>query len=810
MRYHYLMTRKTLSVYFGTDQARIPERPRDLAESLDRKVNYLVVQAILEYLDTEEARLGIEGTPAERGENEERQNAERKRGAVAPPVSPPVRRVIAEPETEPHEQAPAELGHEHLDPSQRAFCEAPEGSVRLLAPAGCGKTLSLLFRCLQLQMLDRTRQDRFLIVTFTVAAMQELASRMNQDLRFASLRDHVGISTLNSWGWRRVRSIAFNPRLVVSKAEYHFAMLNQLQPIWRKHARVQQAIEQRRHTTPRRLMEVIDSLKSLGFDHTRHTSYETFSEPLAELRSLGLDWKLRDIWNDLTRLGVFESTISQANEEEAGASDRVAYQSFFRFWRDATQHLIDSDTFTLEDQKYVAFIDEQRKLDQGSYLFGAARHAHVLVDEFQDINPLDLSLIRAIAGRSRASLTIVGDEDQAIFEWRGATPEYILKPESYLDSQFDTYTLSVNYRSPANVVELSQRLISHNQRRVFKEVRSAGGSAAGIEIVETSQLSDAMEAAYAEVERVISTGRSPSRVALIGRKRAQIIPYQVFFASRNLPFCAAEDLQVFLSDAFDRVLKLMLMKERQSAQRSSNQITDDVLALANLVKRYPLKKSERQALQAHMLQAHPSNLRHALDVLEGYRGPLKQKNSDGKVSKAMAAAMRDFLAASTVSGTLEELGRGFQGLHTDLGKAEDDIFFVDPPLLYLAEYARQYGENYSQFVDEIEAAKAQLAYIPPFEDPEQLTSTDELWKRPIHLMTALRAKGKEFDSVILLDVNDGIWPNQHAVTPEQLEAERRIFYVAFTRARAHLLVLVSRRFGNKEATPSPYIAELGL
>lgn len=802
--------RKTLSVYFGTDRADIPARLKSLAESLDRKVNYLVVQAILEYLDAEETRLGIEGVPLEAGADEDREDPERQLGAGSPPVLPPVRRVIAEAGIEPDKRAPAELGHEQLDPSQRDFCEAPERSVRLLAPAGCGKTLSLLFRCLHLQSLDETLQPRFLIVTFTVAAMQELASRMNQDTRFASLRDHVEVATLNSWGWRRVRSISFNPRLVVSKKEYHFAMLNQLQPIWRKHPRVQQAIEARRNKTPRRVMEVIDSLKALGFDHTRHTSCETFSGRLSELRSLGLDWKLRDIWNDLTRIGVFESTLSGAKEEEAGASDRVAYQSFFRFWRDATQHLIDSDTFTLEDQKYVAFIDEQRKLDQGSYLSGAARYAHVLVDEFQDINPLDLSLIKAISGRSRATLTIVGDEDQAIFEWRGATPEYILQPETYLDSQFDTHTLSVNYRSPRNVVELSQRLISHNKRRVPKDVRSAGGKAAGIEIVETSQLRDAMEAAYAEVERVISAGGSPSRVALIGRKRAQIIPYQVFFASRNLPFCAAEDLQVFLSDAFDRVLKLMLIKERRSDDRSSNQITDDVLALANLVKRYPLKKSNRQALQAHLLQARPSDLLHALDLLEGYRGPLKQKNSDGKVSKAMAVAMRDFLAANTVSDTLEELGRGFQGLQTDLGKAEDDIFFVDPPLLYLAEYARQYGENYSEFVDEIEAAKAQLTYIPPFEDPDQLTSMDELWKRPIHLMTALRAKGKEFDSVILLDVNDGIWPSRHAVTPEQLEAERRIFYVAFTRARKHILILLSRRFGNKEASPSPYIAELGL
>jgi DNA helicase-2/ATP-dependent DNA helicase PcrA len=77
-------------------------------------------------------------------------------------------------------------------------------------------------------------------------------------------------------------------------------------------------------------------------------------------------------------------------------------------------------------------------------------------------------------------------------------------------------------------------------------------------------------------------------------------------------------------------------------------------------------------------------------------------------------------------------------------------------------------------------------------------------------MTALRAKGKEFDSVILLDVNDGIWPNRNTQTPEQKEAERRVFYVAFTRARKRVVTLVSSHFGTRAAIPSPFISELGL
>ena len=85
-----------------------------------------------------------------------------------------------------------------LDASQRRFCESPAENVRLLAPAGCGKTLSLLFRCDYLAKRAKSQKPRFLIVTFTVAAKQELVSRLNEDKYFASIRDNVEVTTLNS------------------------------------------------------------------------------------------------------------------------------------------------------------------------------------------------------------------------------------------------------------------------------------------------------------------------------------------------------------------------------------------------------------------------------------------------------------------------------------------------------------------------------------------------------------------------------------------------------------------------------------
>jgi len=697
---------------------------------------------------------------------------------------------------------------ENLDLSQKKFCETTDKYVRLLAPAGCGKTLSLLFRCDYLAKAKQQRQ-RFLIVTFTVAAKQELISRLNEDNRFSSIRDNIEITTLNAWGYRRIKSIASSPKLIISKDDYHFTMKNVLQPIWKDFSSVQAAIDKKSNTTPKKLMDQMDAFKSIGFDHTRHTNYELFAKRIDELRSQGLDNRITEILDELAKLGILTSTVNRKGEEHAQMGDHNVYDKFFRFWREATKRLIETATFTLEDQKYVAYLDERQKLEEQKYLSGAARYDHILVDEFQDINPLDLALIKAIVERNRATITIVGDDDQAIFEWRGTTPEYILNPDRFFGEEFSTYTLDINYRSPSNIVELSQRLIRHNQNRVEKKIHAYQKDEATIEIRGINNLDEAMEQVYAEVQRVIGQGQSPSRIAIVGRKRSQIIPYQIFFASKNVSFCAAEDLQVFMSKAFDRLLRLIVIKNRCNDKRTRTEVVDDILEFCSLVKRYPLSKKDKESLRKHLNKSGASSVIDAVDALSSYRDSLKGVNTDGRISLEMANAIRHFLNAKTVSDSLIELSNNFQGLQIDLGKAEDDIFFADPPFLYLAEYATRYKDDYSKFISDVELAKDQLIYVPPFEEETSASSsTDELWKRPLHLMTALRAKGKEFDSVVLLDVNEGIWPNKNAKTPEQKEAERRVFYVAFTRARKRVLILVKR--GSKAIKPSPFIAELGL
>ncbi len=685
-----------------------------------------------------------------------------------------------------------------LDKSQRAFIEAPvDQNIRLLAPAGCGKTLCLLHRCKYLAEQFPNRRPRFLIVTFTRAARDELRGRLAEDSEFTEISDQTEITTLNSWGFRRIKSAAFSPKLITSRREFHFTMRNQLQPAWRNHKRVKGAIQNSNRwksaNAPRNLMDMIDALKSLGFDHVRQKTKEDFIAHWTELERQGLAWRLREQIDQLIKFEVLSETATTA----AGF-----YNAFYKFWREAAARLIDEATFTLEDQKYFAYLDEQRSVDNRSFLSGAAAYNHVFVDEFQDINPLDLALVRAIVKRRRSTLTIAGDDDQAIFEWRGATPEYILNPAEYFETRFNTHTLAINYRSPANIVERSQLLIKHNERRVQKQISAFSSHSAQIDILKVETLDDALRFVHKLLESSISLGTSPSRLALISRKRSQIIPYQIFFASKGIPFCAAEDLQVFLSDTFERLLRLLTVKEEADRRRSSTSVLNDVMFFCDYVKRYPLNKKTKLALRTFLKSCRPRTIRDGINALTVYRGELKGKNEDGETSLAMSEAIMKFIDAESVTESLLSLSEGFEGFQFDFGKGEEDIFFVDPPFSHLAEYAYRYEDDFASFVDDIEAAKDTLVYTPPFEDD---IGGADLSKQPIHLMTALRAKGKEFSEVILLDVEDQIWPNRNARSQQQLEAERRVFYVAFTRAKEQVILML--RSGK---VPSPYIQELGL
>ena len=689
-----------------------------------------------------------------------------------------------------------------LDHSQLEFCAAASRNIRLLAPAGCGKTLSLLHRCNQL--LKRSESHpRFLIVTFTKAAAAELKERLVRDPEFESVRDHSRITTLNAYGWQRIRDQVRNPKLLANQTDYHFAMLNQLRPVWESKPRIEETINRNKSAT-RTLMNVMDNLKSMGFDHTRDTNREHVQSHFAALEQQGLSWRIREQFDLLMGINLLEPPRgSEDTGETATASIRQFYDRFFVFWREATQRLLEESTFTFEDQKYWTYLDLKPHGPDGKtkpHLHGAARYNHILIDEFQDINPLDLYLVKVLAERNQATLTIVGDDDQAIFEWRGASPEYILHPEAYLDASFVDYVLSVNYRSPRNIVDLSQKLIAHNQNRRFKKTAAAeNADTAEIRRVRTSSTAERLEV----VTDIARSVENPGKVAVIGRLRRQLIPYEVYFAADGAPFKTATDLDIFSSKAFDDLIRLLDIWDQSEFVVRPQQAMDRAIQICDLIKLYPLNKRDRSNLNDHLYRVRPRSVTEAVAAVEEYEGP----KLSGKTHRQLHETASGFIEAETVAAALRCIDKGFAGLRFDSDKSETDPWYIAPPLEQLAQIAESEDMDADGLVERLENAKNRLREYRAFEDTGDDTSElSVILERPLHLMTATRAKGKEFDTVILLDTVEGVWPYSKSVDDQRkLEAERRLFYVAFTRARRKVIILTT-----EEAPISRFVKEMEI
>jgi DNA helicase II / ATP-dependent DNA helicase PcrA len=232
------------------------------------------------------------------------------------------------------------------------------------------------------------------------------------------------------------------------------------------------------------------------------------------------------------------------------------------------------------------------------------------------------------------------------------------------------------------------------------------------------------------------------------------------------------------------------------------------MVLCNSVQRFPLRKAEADALASHLRRGQPATYDVALEALESYPGPIRGKQDDGKTVKDFAIRLRKFLHSPDVRSSIEALQTLYSGFKQDYGRSQEDIFLADPPFFYLAAFAGTYGNDFQKFIDDLDKAKATLVKLPGMDGDDDSANAE--WRKPVHLMTALRAKGREFHTVVMLDVVDGIWPLRRAKTERQIEGERRLFYVAMTRAKSRLLLTTSGRIGDEPTNPSPFLAEADL
>jgi DNA helicase-2/ATP-dependent DNA helicase PcrA len=413
---------------------------------------------------------------------------------------------------------------------------------------------------------------------------------------------------------------------------------------------------------------------------------------------------------------------------------------------------------------------------------------HLLVDEFQDVDGAQSELTELLA-QEADSFCAVGDEDQSIYGWRGASAAPMLSFEGRHPGS-KVIHLSTNYRSRAAILSVAGALIAKNRSRREKKITSAreGGERPAMSVY-ADQEAEAQEVAAA-VAREIRSGVAPTEIAVFYRVNAQSravedalrmlrIPYVLRGALSFYERAAVRDAVSYLKwflhpdDAVSlkRLLKfprrgvgeVTLEKARAAARREEIPPSATLSRIPNLAPLFSI----RALWLAELPQMAPAEALHALLSGAGYL---------------------DALEASA-----REPGEGREG-----GGREEDLEHVRE-LLRVAEAFTGAGEDgLLEFLEKVTLAAEEAGG----EESEA-----------VRLMTLHNAKGLEFDVVFLVGLEDGLLPHSRSVdSPHEIEEERRLFYVGITRARERVFLSLARRrnlFGSyRDAVPSRFLYDL--
>ncbi len=601
-----------------------------------------------------------------------------------------------------------------LDDSQQRVVDSQAKFIRVVAPAGSGKTQTLIAKALNL--LDASPMTGILCLTFTNAAATEIQNRAVKELE-PSLFNRLQVSTLNAFGYELLKSI--NPSLQIVSSNGRsiggaYKIIKKLMEessIWGNQAKSKLYAP---------IFELTNMMKSLGFDHK--SSRDEAKERYALVKALGMSSLLENLVEDIELNGNFEELLIDV---------------WIPFWTKLSDEIWKSNLISLEDQKYWAMNQLVSNHQAQSKLLNK-KFSHLLIDEFQDINILDLFLIAEIAYVLDSSLIIVGDDDQCIYEWRGCTSVFIQKPEmsfgQILNGKFfETILLDQNYRCPRNIVVHSENLINHNSNRIHKKMIPVRKDDANIRIVSLPAAFMTMNVVVELIEAISKIDPNHT-VAIVGRKKCQLIPIQILLTKKEIKFLIDTDLNVFGGNAFKDFRHFLELPRIYESIRPDTENVADMMSLLNRVQKNPVGKQEREEIQQWLIQHKPQTLKDSVELFSDYLGQFKR----GSVRPSdVSARLKSFLEKSSVVACVKVASDVFKGFQKDFVKSKEDIFYSDPPFSHLADLAVNYDKDFQSFLLDVDRAIERAISNDPRE-------------AKIELMTALRTKGREFDGSMSL------------------------------------------------------------
>lgn len=403
---------------------------------------------------------------------------------------------------------------------------------------------------------------------------------------------------------------------------------------------------------------------------------------------------------------------------------------------------------------------------------------YILIDEFQDINKVQYDIIRLLA-RPNNNLFIVGDDDQSIYRFRGAKPEIMLQFEKVYPSA-KKVLLDVNYRSTACIVETASMVIAHNKTRFPKNIRTDNERGQEVAIREFEDLKQQNEKIIEKVREYQKQGMPLSQIAVLFRTNMQPRALIGKFMEYNIPFCVREQIPNIYEHWIAKDIIAYIKLAQGKRDRSL------FLKVANRPKRY----LSRQIFDTQEISFE--RLRLFFEDKKWMQERLEQFEDDLSALSHMTpyAAINYIRKAIGYDEFLEEYAQ-FRHI-----KVEELYEILDE----LSDLAKPF-QNYKEWFENMEQYALEL-------EKQVKKKKDVQQEDAVAFVTMHGSKGLEYDIVFIVDVNEGIIPHQKAVLEEDIEEERRMFYVAMTRAKKELYIYFAKERFSKEFTMSRFLAEL--
>ena len=621
-----------------------------------------------------------------------------------------------------------------LNPQQRQAVLATEGPVLVLAGAGSGKTRVLTERIAHLIREKGISPERILAFTFTNKAAGEMRSRVERLLGQRELPFWIG--TFHATGLKILRREASHLGL-----KPNFAIYDEDDAV--------------------RLIK--DVIKGKGWSLDEN--------PVAVVRDRISRWKCS--------LVTPEEALERAGDPNDVRHAGV-YKSYLAGLR-ASNALDFDDLIARVVELFTAHPRVKERY--------ARQFQYVLVDEFQDTNTIQMLMIDAIASQHR-NLFVVGDDDQAIYGWRGATVDNILQFDKVYEGTV-VIKLEENYRSTNAILDAANRLIEHNKGRKGKSLWSAKGAGEKGKLFFVDDEEEEGAAVRETIIDLLRAGYRRNEIAVLYRTHAQSRAIENALRTGGMPYQIIGGVRFYERREIRDLLGYLKLVNNPSDNVNFKRVVN---VPRRKIGDVTLAKIEEAAGDSSLLVA----LRDKRLLAELPRGLREKVEEFSNLVSSLQLKAREGTAHDVLLAVIDKT-RYRDHLKEDPKTAETRLENIEELLVETERYSSSASDpGLAAFLENI----ALMSDVDTLKGEEQVA-----------LMTLHNAKGLEYRAIIITGLEEGLLPHYSSFdAPDELEEERRLFYVGITRARERLFMFCAAnrmRFGSWIGnSPSRFIGEI--